>query len=125
VLVALVVSLTRPFTWASELAVTIGFVGVLGIVAAQWWSPSLPGVLARQDLPPPLHAEGARWGMRWAPWVMVLIATVGWEVYCYLGTPRSAHPTLSVVLDSIDATHVGHGVTFVAWLLLGWYLVTR
>lgn len=131
VLVGLAVSFTRPFTWWSELAVTIGIVGVLGVVAAQRWLPHLPGVLVRRqpaDLVGPdglLDTEGGSRRMRWAPWGVALAATVGWELYCYISAPRSAHPTLSVILDSVDATHVGHGLAFVAWLALGWFLVTR
>jgi hypothetical protein len=122
---AAAVSVTRPFTWPSEVAVSIGLAGMLAIVALQWWSSPPPAALARQNVPPPFDPDGRRWGLRWAPWVVVLVAAAGWELYCYLSAPRSAHPTLSVVLNSIDATHVGHGASFIAWLVLGWYLVTR
>jgi hypothetical protein len=87
---------------------------------------SVPRVLARrlsvQTEPPPGRT---RCRGPWVPWVGVLGAWVGWELFCYVSAPRRAHPTLSVVLNSIDDTHLGHAAAFAAWLALGWYLVTR
>ncbi len=55
---------------------------------------------------------------------MPILAATGWELYCYLNLPRAAHPTLSSLLDMLDATRTGKIVAFASWLVLGWFLVT-
>ena len=68
--------------------------------------------------PEPLH----RWAL---VWLGLVVATVGWELYCYVNTPRSAHPTLSGLIDMLDATPIGKFVAFSLWLALGWVLVIQ
>jgi hypothetical protein len=54
-----------------------------------------------------------------------ILAIVGWELYCLASLPRAQHPTLSSLLDILDATRVGKTVAFSSWLALGWFLVAR
>ena len=68
--------------------------------------------------PEPLH----RWAL---VWLGLVVATVGWELYCYLNTPRSAHPTMSGLIDMLDARPIGKFVAFSLWLALGWVLVIQ
>jgi hypothetical protein len=137
-LVALAVALgvaacfTRPFSRPSEVLVSLGIVGCVATLVLQGRS-SAPPLIARR---PPMPGQPVPGGTRqatpparrlvpWTPWAVVGVAWVGWELFCYAGAPRRAHPTLSVVLNAVDASHVGHAAAFAAWLALGWYLVTR
>ncbi len=112
---------TRPFTLAADAVVTVGFAGLVAVLVMQWRHRPEPPLIARRSGPSPTP----RWGRRLALWVVPVAAAVGWELFNYLETPRAAHPTVSSMLDAVDATHVGHGLVFAGWLALGWYLVTR
>ena len=48
-----------------------------------------------------------------------------WELYCYAHLPREQHPTLSVLIDTLDSTRWGKTLSFAAWLALGWFLAAR
>lgn len=61
---------------------------------------------------------------RWLWWLAPLLAVTGWELYCFFSLPRVDHPTLSALIDMLDATAVGKFVAFAAWLAFGWFLVT-
>jgi hypothetical protein len=112
---------THPFTPGAEAAtalpVAIGLVAV-GLTLRR--DPTVP-VLAPDDGGASPEAR-RRWSQMW---LGLVATTVAWEVYCFLSSPRSAHPTLSVLLDMLDATWSGKFVAFSLWLALGWYLVTR
>lgn len=121
---AVLAAFTRPFTWPADLVVSAGYGALLALVVSQRTAPGLPGVLRRR----PSRARPGQerpWRARWALWVVPLGAVIAWEVLCYVGAPRSAHPTFSSMLDSVDASRLGHGTTFAVWLAFGWYLVTR
>lgn len=62
---------------------------------------------------------------RWSvlPWVVVLAAIVGWELVELFSKPRSLHPTISSVMDSLLSTHPSRFVGYLVWLVLGWLLV--
>ena len=68
--------------------------------------------------PEPLH----RWAL---VWLGLVVAIVAWELYCYLDTPRPAHPTLSGLLDMLDARPIGKFVAYSLWLALGWVLIIQ
>jgi hypothetical protein len=59
----------------------------------------------------------------WLWWLAPVLVVTSWELYCYASLPRVDHPTLSVLIDMLDGTHVGKFVAFVLWLALGWFLV--
>lgn len=145
VALAVPAAFTHPFTWAANLVVIGGFVVVLGIVALQRAWPGAPAGIARRPavdgrpgyqscpcrqprpsrLGIPRDPDGRPWGRRWAVWLVPLAGVVGWELFCYASSPRDAHPTISSLLDSLDASRPVHAVAFALWLAFGWYLVTR
>ncbi len=115
-----VASLTRPFTGAADIvtAVPLAFAVVVRVWSARRPAPSLldaPAGAGPAAVPPR--------GRGWLFWMAILLATAGWELYCYAQLPRASHPTLSSLLDIVDSTHVGKAVAFGAWLVLGWALV--
>jgi hypothetical protein len=118
---AVLASFTTPFTLPADLVVGAGFVALAAVLVAQArWSPT-PSVLARQ----PLAGPGPRRWSAWLLWIVPFAAIVGFELFNYTRLPRSAHPTLSSMVDSLTSSHPGHAVAFGAWLALGWYLVRR
>lgn len=117
-------SLTRPFTWGANAAVIAGFFALMVVLVAQRCLDSPPSTLGRRRWRQP-GGEQRAFGARWALWAGPVGAVIGWELFCYFSLPRSAHPTISSMVDLLDANPVGRGIAFVAWLTLGWYLVTR
>ena len=114
---------TRPFTATADVVVALAFLGLATTLVAQCRAGGAPAILARRDPPAGAPVTGRR--RRWLAWSTCLGGAVAWELAAYLQAPRHAHPTLSSLLDSLDASHAGRGVAFAAWALLGWYLVTR
>ena len=120
--ISVAAAFTRPFTLAADAAVTLAYAGLAVALVAQRRAAATPGIVARR---PPVTGEPRRHGGRWLAWTATLGSAAAFELACYLQGPRAAHPTLSSMLDTLDATHAGRGVTFAAWVLLGWFLVTR
>ena len=117
-------AITRPFTWPAGLVVAIAIVFLLATVMVQRGARRVPRVLARR--PSELGAEANhRWGQRWLLWIGPLGGVTIWELFCYAASPRNAHPTISSLLDSWDVHAAGRATAFVAWIALGFYLVTR
>jgi len=115
---------SHPFTWAANVTTAVALAVLLGVVALQRLAPSsLPDVVRRRR-PVPDEVVAA-WGARWVVWPALLAAVVGWELFCFVSTPRAAHPTLSSVLDSVTSGAPGRGLAFAAWLVVGWFAVTR
>jgi hypothetical protein len=95
------------------------------------WAPAVAGVAVawrrptsdRPD-PAPVPAAGA------AVWAVVFVALALWELAALLLQPSLttdswAHPTISVLLDPILATHLGRAVVLSLWLASGWWLLRR
>jgi hypothetical protein len=118
---AAVAGLTHPFTLGADTVTAIPIlIGLLVLVPSLRRSHAPIAVGAGQGETRPDVSR--RWSLVW----LGLIATVAaWEVYTFLGSPRSAHPTLSVLIDMLDATWVGKFVAFFLWLALGWYLAVQ
>ncbi len=117
---AALAAVTTPFTWAANFVVIAGFVAVLGLWLGQAVARSPVAAISRR---PRTNTSAPLW--HWAPLEATMATATGWELYCYFSSPRSEHPTISSIFDMVDANHAGHGLMFAAWLLLGWYLVTR
>ena len=125
VVVALVVSAgyalgaaaTTPFTLAANVVtgLAIGVVTVLAVVL--WpWRPERVGVLVSEEGPRPRHP--------YRGWLVLLAVVIGWEVVEYLWRgSRSDHPTLSSMVDALDAHYGAKAVVFFAWLWLGLAIV--
>jgi hypothetical protein len=113
-------AVTRPFTIAADVVVTVGIATVVALAAWQRLNPMLPRPIARRPAVPS-EVPQARWGF----WTAALLLVGGWELFCYADVPRRAHPTLSSLLDTLTAHPVGRTVAFLGWLTFGWYAVTR
>ncbi len=119
---------SRPFTWPADILTTVVLVAVVVLVLAQrsrwrhtWW------VRRRRErgIGGAPETGRRRWRGRWAVWAVPAGAIAAWELFCYFGAPRDAHPTLSSMLDVVTSTPWGRGAVFVSWSALGWFLVTR
>jgi hypothetical protein len=102
------------FSWAAMAAVAVP--GVVGVVSGWRAAPRAPAEAA------PIQVGGA------AAWAAVFVALALWELVSWLLQPAlttasSAHPTISVLLDPLLASHAGRSAGFAVWLALGWFLV--
>jgi hypothetical protein len=117
---AVLASFTRPFTLSADgitaLALSAGLAAL--VLRLRSVRPSRGTDRPENEVAPPEPLN--RWVL---VWLGLVVATVGWELYCYLNTPRSAHPTLSELIDMLDARPIGKFVAFSLWLALGWVLV--
>lgn len=100
----------RPFTLAEEVLVAIP--ALLALVVAMRTSGTMP--TDSPDAP----SRGSR-----AIWLGLVVVAVGWELNAYFSSPRSAHPTLSVMADNVMSVRPGRALVFALWLALGWVLV--
>jgi hypothetical protein len=114
-------SFTHPFTRAADVVTAVPLVVAVAVIG---WSV-LRHRRSAQDDPVPPAASGTRWG-RWSfAWLTLVLVIAAWELYCFVNLPRARHPTLSVLIDTLDSSRIGKVVAFVAWLGLGWFLVGR
>ena len=102
----------RPFTLSEELLVA--FPAVLCLAVAMW----TPGTV-RAD------PSDRSWRGSAAVWLGLFAVTAAWELNAFFSSPRSAHPTLSVIADEIMSVQPGRALVFLLWLALGWVLVRR
>ena len=119
---AVLASFTSPFTLGAEAITALPLSVGLAVVVLRLRPARRSRRTDRRDddvaPPEPLHS----WAL---VWLGLIVVTVGWELYCYLNTPRSAHPTLSGLIDILDARPIGKFVAFSLWLALGWVLVIQ
>jgi len=101
---------TLPFTLQADIAVALPLALVVAGTIAVW--PSWQGVEVD-----PMTVSA------WAPWAVLLVSTVVWEVVNYLMAPRSEHPTLSSVSDHAMSSRGGKAVFVFVWLIAGWALL--
>jgi hypothetical protein len=57
-------------------------------------------------------------------WSAIAAAVLAWELLALRSSPRSQHPTISSLVETIEQHHVGRIVLFLAWLWLGWTLAS-
>jgi hypothetical protein len=100
----------RPFTLSEEVLVAV---------------PALLGLAAAMRASGTMRTESADWSWRGsaAIWLGLVVVAAAWELNAYFSSPRSAHPTLSVIADNVMSVHPGRALVFVLWLALGWVLV--
>ena len=114
-------SVTRPFTPSADAAVSIAFALVIAVAVARHRAGSRePGLTSGLGDGSVVASTGG-----WIAWVIALGAVVAYELVNLFELPRFAHPTLSSLLNSCDASHVGRGICFAVWLCLGWLLVVE
>jgi hypothetical protein len=102
----------RTFTHPAEVLTFIPGAAVLLIT-----------LLPSSRLPEPgvARARYRRWSV--LPWVALVAAIVGWELFQLFSQPRSDHPTLSSMLNTLLSTHPSRFLGYLGWLALGWLLV--
>jgi hypothetical protein len=111
----LVAGLAR-YSWPATVAV--GVPAATGVAIA-WRRPVGEPVGPRRIAP-----AGA------AAWAVVLVALALWELSALLLQPSLttgswAHPTISVLMDPILATHLGRSIVLCLWLASGGFLLQR
>jgi hypothetical protein len=113
-------SFTHPFTVGADLVTAIPLgIGVV-VLVRRLRTDRRPASVLRADGATARLAPLNRWAL---VWIGLLVTVVGWELYCYLSAPRAQHPTLSALIDMLDASPGGKFVAFLLWLALGWYLL--
>jgi hypothetical protein len=113
---ALALASTRPFTAPADALTAVGLAA--GVVAL-----SARLIADRRAIHGVAPAGPGRAVRAWLPWVGLLAAVAGWELYCYVGGPRPAHPTLSSLYDLAARYRLLKAAIVLAWLALGWELV--
>jgi hypothetical protein len=99
----------RPFSWPAMVATALGGLAIL--------------ILAWRRGRSPASVRASREGL--VAWTLWLVAVTGWELWALSMHPRSTHPTISSLLDSVVETHPGRSVAVLAWLALGCWLARR
>jgi hypothetical protein len=122
-LCAAMASSTHPFTVGADAATAFPAIVALTVLAVRIRTAGEP----TSATVPPHRSEAdpkplGRWSL---VWLGVTAAVGSWELFCYLGAPRSEHPTLSTLIDLLDSSRAGKMTAFALWLLLGWYLVLQ
>jgi len=117
---AVLVSFTHPFTLGADVVMAVPLVVVATVMIGR-------DVRARRSRPSgsagiePRHRLDRR---GWV-WLAPILTITGWELYCLVSVPRVEHPTLSSLIDLLDATRPGKTLAVMSWLALGWFLVSR
>ena len=125
----LVASRTHAFTWGADVVTAVPLALAALCSSTLRPPPRRRRRHRRRRLSPALVTVGpgahpGRLGIDAAfAWVAPIAAVTAWELYCLFTLPRSAHPTLSSILDMLDVHPAGKALAFAAWLVLGWLLV--
>jgi hypothetical protein len=102
-----------PFTTSGTLGVLVA--GIALIVVARVAN-------RRSPRPAPLAHPNARVGL--VIWGVLLALLLAWELITLFSHSRSAHPTVSSMLDPVQADHVARWLLYGGWLGLGWTLAS-
>ncbi len=105
---------TTPFTTEAD--------AVTAVALAAAAAALLVGLTRSRTLPAGAATESPGFGPA-LPWLVLLAVATGWELYCFFGGPRPAHPTLSTVYDLAARWPAAKAVIVLAWLALGWELL--
>jgi hypothetical protein len=116
-------SVQRPFTISADTTIAGALAAVAAIVAAQHRRSPQLSLLSRAARP--VFGEPRLQWRTTFPWLVVAGGLVAWELFSLLSSPRSAHPTLSSLLNTVDASTPGRAAALAVWLVLGAYLVKR
>jgi len=125
-----VVASTRPFSAGADVVVAVALAAAAAVAA---WRAVVDrprhgggGEGVAGDGPARRPVRVGRGGRRvLVAWGAVVAGAVALELFSYTHGPRAAYPTLSSLLDSLDAGRLGKTVAGAAWLALGWWLVDR
>ncbi len=118
-LYAALASGVKPFTVLAYAAVALPSVLCVGVLVAQRSRPGT-GPWRRMDPARPA-SEGTG-----IPWLVVIVVLLGIELASYFHPgPRADYPTLSFGLNALLRHRAAKAAGWLAWLVLGWYLVRR
>jgi hypothetical protein len=107
---AAVAALFTPLSWPAMLA-TLPPLAVAGWVA-----------MRRPDRSPALALSRRRL----APWVLLLVAGVGWELVALVRAPRADYPTISSIISPLAGTSWWFRFAcYLLWFAAGGWLVRR
>lgn len=109
VLYAALVATVRPFTWPALVLTAIAGIVVL-VVTALPGAHRTPGVRPRRGL---------------ALWAILAAAVIAWQLVAYFQSPRDTHPTVSSMLDVLEAHRPLRAALFIGWVVLGRELARR
>jgi len=116
-------AVTKPFTTPANVVTALGL--AVGVGAVVFW---MTGDRATRPFEPQTTVEmpAAEGGVGGTvlPWWILLAVGAGWELFCYFGAPRSAHPTLSAMYDFAARWDAVKAVIVLAWLALGWEMLS-
>lgn len=108
---ALGAAATSPFSWPADIVTAIPIVAVAVAAVVLW--PARPDRSAEL-----VDSDAAR--PSYLGWVALLAVIAAWELVEYLARgSRSMHPTLSSMVDALDARFWGKAIVFLVWLSLG------
>jgi hypothetical protein len=102
------VASVRSFTWPALVLTAIAGLAVL--------------VLATRRPKPEGTVSGVR---EIALWAGLTAAVIAWELVAYLQSPRDDHPTISSMLDALEAHRPLRAALFIGWIALGRELARR
>lgn len=119
-----ILATTQPFTVSADVVTGLALAVGAGALAFQLAVGRLAaGRPAPAGEARPVVAIEAEAGGTAIPWLALLAVLVGWELYCFFGGPRPAHPTFSSVYDIVARWQAAKAVVVLLWLALGWELV--
>lgn len=107
---AVLAAFARPLTGPAVVAVLAAAAVLVAVAVAVRGRPPSPAACPRRSL---------------VPWLALAGLLAGWEFLAVAWGNDSAHPTLSLLLDPVLDTYPGRLVGYLAWLLVGRWLVTR
>ena len=109
----------RPFTVPAEVLTFAPGLLVLLVTLRRRAEPSTPAVVAGDRA----ALSGWKRSSSWLPWIFVVAALCALELTELFAQPRSAHPTLSSLTNTVLDNHPGRFVGYAIWLALGWALI--
>jgi hypothetical protein len=109
----------RPFTEGASLALLVPIVVLVAIAEVRRVRRRRARIPDEQPT-----ARASRFRSAIAVWSALATAVLVWEILALRSSPRSQHPTISSLVESIERYHVGRIALFFAWLWLGWTLAS-
>jgi hypothetical protein len=106
----------QPFTGGADLALLVPIVALIGIAQTRR--------LRRRGRASTPTTRAPWFRLAVAVWSAIAAAVLAWELLALRSSPRSQHPTISSLVETIEQHHVGRLVLFLAWLWLGWTLAS-
>ena len=124
----------QPFTWPQRVMTGAAGTAVLVLAAywsgrrlslSRWWAVWHVRLLRDYNGPSPPDGRLLRWRAGAFVWGSLITAIMAWELAMLFSHPRSAHPTLSALIDLVLRDHFIRFLAFVVWMALGLELARR